>query len=130
MIKMTVIDMEATKDVFSINELRDALSVRYDGGVNSFEITPIGLEVPHLTVIIKHDVATLHFESAEKGQFAVHNPGNNLDPDGFTILYYGSPNEIQETWNPQIVTTSDALRAAEEFATTQALPTSIQWTEL
>jgi Immunity protein Imm1 len=131
MIKMTISDMKTTRNVLSVTELHQMLSVRYDGGVNSFEIAPIGQDAPHLTVVIRRDIATLHYDSAENAGFAPYNPENGLDPDGFTTLYYGMPNAIQETWNPQIVTTSEALRAAEEFATTEGrLPTSIRWTEL
>jgi hypothetical protein len=131
MIKVNITDMETSKDVFSNAELRQALLIRYNNGVNSFEIVPIGQDVPHLTVIIKQDVGTLHYiESFEKAGFVPDNPENNLDPSGFTTLYYGMPSSIHKTSNRQIVAASDALRAAEEFAATQALPTSLRWIEL
>jgi hypothetical protein len=131
MINVTITDMKTSKDVFSNAELREALSIRYDNGVNSFDIVPIGQSAPHLTVIVNQNVGTLHYiESFQKAGFVPNNPENNLDPNGFTTLYYGMPNSIQETSNPQIVAASDALRAAEEFAATHALPTSIRWTEL
>ena len=130
MIKVTIADMKETKDVFSIADLREMLLVRYDNEANSFDIAPIGEDVPHLTVIIKQDVATLWYESVEKDTFVSYNPENNLDPTAFTILYFGMPNEIQSTRNNQIVAASVALRAAEEFAVTRAPPTSIQWLTL
>src|SRR5262245_4409826 len=130
MIKVTIADMKETKDVFSIAELREMLLVRYDNEANSFDIAPIGEDAPHLTIIIKQDVATLWYESVEKDTFVSYNPENNLDPTAFTILYFGMPNEIQSTRNNQIVAASVALRAAEEFAVTQAPPTSIQWLTL
>jgi hypothetical protein len=41
MIKVTISDMENTKDVFSVAELREVLSVRYENNANSFEIEPL-----------------------------------------------------------------------------------------
>lgn len=38
MIKVTISDMENTNDVFSIAELREVLSIRYENNANLFEI--------------------------------------------------------------------------------------------
>jgi hypothetical protein len=130
MIRITIADMKDRKEVFSIAELREILSVRYDNDANSFDISPLGQVYPHLTVIIKQDIATLWYLSEDKDTFVPYNPENNFDPNGWTILYYGAPNEIQNTRNNQIVAASDALRAAEEFAVTQATPSSIRWSEV
>src|SRR5262249_55190387 len=118
-------------DVFSIDELRKILSVRYANEANSFEIVPLGKDVPHLIVMIMQNVGTLRYiESFEKAGFAPDNPDNNLDPDGFTTLYYGRPESAEDIWNRQIVSASDAMRATEEFAATLTLPTAIRWVEL
>ena len=131
MIKVTISDMKNTKDVFSIAELREILSVRYDNDANSFEIVPFGKDVPHLTVAIKQNISVInYFDSSEGAGFVSDNPDNNLDPNGFTILYYESPASGEEYCNRQIVSASDAMRAAEEFAATLTLPAAIRWTEL
>lgn len=123
--------MENTKDVFSVAELREILSMRYDNDANSFEIVPFEKDLPHLTVIIKQKSATLYYlESFDKPGFVPDNTDNNLDQDNFTMLYYGSPHSAEDIWNRQIVSDSDAMRAAEEFAVTMALPTAVQWVAL
>jgi hypothetical protein len=131
MIKVTISDMENTKDVFSVAELREILSMRYDNDANSFEIVPFGKDVPHLTIVIKQNMSVLnYFDSSETAGFVSDNPDNKLDPNGFTTLYYQSPVSGEEYWNRQIVSASDAMRAAEEFAVTMALPTAVRWVEL
>jgi hypothetical protein len=131
MIKVTIGDMKKTKDVFSIVELREILSMRYDNEANSFEIVHIGDSFPHLTILIKQKFATLRYlESFDKPGFVPDNPDNNLDQDGFTTLYYGSPNSAEDVWNRQIVSDSEAIMATEEFAVTAMLPTVIKCVEL
>jgi hypothetical protein len=98
--------MRGARDILPIAELREMLSVRCDNEANSYEISPIGQDVPHLTVIVKQDVATLWYESVNKDYFVSYNPENNLDSNGWTILYYGLPNAIQDTRNTQIVAAS------------------------
>jgi hypothetical protein len=59
-----------------------------------------------------------YIESFEDAGFTPDNPDNDFDQNGFTTLYYGSLESTQEIWNRQIVSSTDATRAAEEFATT------------
>ena len=131
MIKIIIFDMENTKDVFSIAELREVLSTRYENNANSFEIEPLKNKDSHLTVIIKDIFGVInYFDSTKDENFVSDNPDNSLDRDGFTTLYYENAKVGEEFMNRQIVSASDAMRAAEEFAVTMALPTAVQWIEL
>jgi hypothetical protein len=131
MIKVTISDMQNTKDVFSVPELREILATRYGNDANSFEIVPFGKHVPHLTIVVKQNLSVLnYFDSTDTAGFVSDNPDNNLDQNGFTTFYYQSPISGEEYWNRQIVSASDAMRAAEEFAVTIALPTAVRWVEL
>jgi hypothetical protein len=130
-IEVNISDMKDSSDVRSIDELHRILSRRYNDGVNSFTLTPIESELPCLTVIIKNDLGTLiYIENYEHPGFVPENSANGLEPSGKTVLYYGGPTEIHETLNRQIVSSATALRAAEEFALTPTLPSSVTWTEL
>ncbi len=114
-----------------MDELQDFLSTRYGDEVNSFEIEPASRETPHLTVIIRGTLATLHFiASFDRPGFVPDNPNNGLEDGGFTVFYYGLPNSEHLTYNRQIVTVEQALGAAKEFATKFQLPKSILWLEL
>jgi hypothetical protein len=124
-------DNESELNVTNPRDIEAALSKRQASGRNSFWLSHGAELYPVINILVKRDVAYLEYFPSE-GHPGFTSVGRSLDlmPGGHTAFFPDDTNETLQIMNEAVVPFSDALRAAQEFAISQALPKCIQWFEL
>ncbi len=123
-------DFAAITNVNTISELEQLLQKRYCNDANSFWLSHNDESKPSMSLLVKGDIAYLHyFPSESHPGFASSRNDENLI-DGTTIFFLDSPDQEQEILNSSVVSFAQALKAATEFFYSKNLPKSINWSEL
>jgi hypothetical protein len=116
---MKIQDYYAVWDVMNPADVEAALSKRHRSGRNAF--------------LLSHgnsDLAYVHFCPRQQHPgFAASGMVPNLKTGGETVFFPDDTEEPLEMMNEQVVSFSDALKVAQEFAVSAAMPKSIQWIE-
>jgi hypothetical protein len=107
---MKIEDYDSACDVISPADIESALRKRRDGGVNEFWLGRIAGGLPP--------------------GFASVGGSLGLDHEGHTIFSHGHAEEKCQIMNDEIVLFSDALKAAQEFAVSNAMPKCLRWDSL
>jgi immunity protein Imm1 of predicted polymorphic toxin system len=117
-------------DVTTLADVQAALSKRHDAGINAFWLSHGSKKLPAISILVKGDIAYVHyFPNDDHPGFAsvAKLPGPRPHE---TTIFFVNPNEKVWILNGAVVPFSDALKAAEEFAISETMPRSIQWSEL
>jgi hypothetical protein len=130
---MEVEDLSGTHRVHSIAQLEQLLGVRFKDEENEFWLRAGKSDHPALSIMVKGDLAAVHYFPEEGHAGYVSIGGKmNLYPSEMTIFRIGSLDVGDTAYvpNESIVPFSDALGVAREFFLSQELPRSIEWLEL
>jgi Immunity protein Imm1 len=104
---------------------------RYNQGVNAFLIFHEPKEKPLLLILVKNQIANLHyFPDGEHPGYISVGDIPPLPAQDYTIFFMNSPKEEEHISNDAIVPFADAFAAAKEFLVSTELPHSIEWFEL
>jgi|SRR5215471_5291929 len=127
---MIVEDYDSEHDVATPDELEAALRKRFEGGINSFWLSHGPDEHPKLAILVKEDLASVHYFPKERDagfQSIAKNPGPNPYD---TTVFFVRPTEKVWVVNYAIIPLPDALKAAHQFAISPTLPKCIEWDRL
>jgi hypothetical protein len=130
---MEVDALDGAHSVHSIAQLEQLLGVRFKDHENDFLLTPDLSDYPRLSIMVKGDLAAIHYfpKDGHAGHVA---PGGklNLDPKKMTKFSIGRLDVSDTIYVPNhlIVSFSEALEAATKFFQSQEMPRSIEWVAL
>jgi hypothetical protein len=130
---MEVEDFSGTHSVYSIAQLEQLLGERFKDQENEFWLRADKSDHPALSIIVKGNLAAVHYFAKEGHAGHVSIGGKmNLDPKKMTKFAIGSldSGDTIHVPNHLIVPFSEALDVAKEFFHSQELPHSIEWFEL
>jgi hypothetical protein len=125
---MRIEDYDSVCDVTKPADIEAAPSKRHGGGINSFWLSHGAERYPAINIMVKEDLASVHYlpEDRDHGFISVARiPGPRPNE---TSIFFVAPTAKIWVWNGELVPCSDALKVAQEFATT--MPRCIQWFEL
>lgn len=127
---MVITDLEGNHEVKGFSDLEEILDRRDKNGFNSFWLSHGTRQYPTLCILVKNDLAALHFIPQEyvAGFRSQGNMGElNSGETAFVISKLG-----EQIWvtNEAIVDFSMALNAVREFFLSEELPKAMQWFEL
>jgi hypothetical protein len=128
MVNLTITDLEGTHPVSTPDELAAVLAHRRRGA-NHFLISSPDADYPQLDVIVRDDVALLHYFPAE----GLAGDQSRSDLPGAPELVEFPENltgEVIQVPGSAVVDAATAIRCVEEFAERLARPTLIGWLEL
>jgi hypothetical protein len=127
---MRVEDFEIGLDVTTMQELEAALSRRHGVGINSFWLAHVVGGFPAINIVVKGDLAHVHYFPKEDhpGFKSVADLPGPRPRD--TSVFFIAPKEKIWVLNDGIVPFSQALKAAEEFAVSNAMPKCVRWRSL
>jgi hypothetical protein len=130
---MEVDALDGTHSVHSMARLERLLGVRFKNQENDFLLTPDSSDYPRLSIMVKGDLAAIHYfpKDGHAGHVALGGK-MNLDPKKMTRFSIGrlDAGDTIHVPNHLIVSFSEALEVAKEFFHSQELPRSIKWFEL
>jgi hypothetical protein len=127
---MWVEDFGCGRDITTPQDLAAALNKRYGDGINSFWLSHGVDEFPAINILVKGGLAYVHyFPELARAGFAslAREPGPKPNETSVFLL---DPTEKVWIRNDALVPFQDALKAAQEFAISKALPKCIRWLEL
>jgi hypothetical protein len=127
---MRIEDFDSEHNAASPRDIAAALSKRDGRGINSFWLYHGAEKYPTINIMVKGDLAYVHY-------FLKHrHPGyasvaKVLGPrPNETSIFFLYPTEKVWVRNDALVPFSDALKVAQEFATSTEMPKCIQWNSL
>jgi hypothetical protein len=123
-------DYESVRDVTEPADIAAALSRRYGRGINSFWLSHGAELYPTINIMVNGNLAGVHYlpKDRDAGFVPVAEvPG--LSPSETTVFFV-SPAEKIWVVNYQIISFSDALKVAQEFAISTKLPKCVEWLKL
>jgi hypothetical protein len=127
-----IIDFERTQEVQDLHEFENVLMVRYKNNVNAFWLSHGDEDYPTLSIMVKNDLAALHYIPSEKeaGFRSIGScPGLKRGDTTCFSISLNTADDIEEL-NDAIVSFSVAYKVAQEFYSSKGLPRSIEWLEL
>jgi hypothetical protein len=128
---MRIEDYDTVWNATSSADIEAALRKRHGAGCNAFWLTHGNKKSPAINIMVKGDLAYVHyFPEGRHPGFASVGTVSSLISGGDTIFYPDDTDDTFEIVNEAVVRFSDALKVAQEFAVSPALPKSIQWSEL
>jgi len=126
---MEVNGLDGTHSVHSVAELEQLLGTRFKDQENDFLLTADSSDYPRLSILVKGDLAAIHYfpKDGHAGHVALGGK-MNLDPKKMTKFYIGHLDAGDTIHVPSrlIVPFSEALKVAKEFFHSQELPRSIE----
>jgi hypothetical protein len=128
---MRIQDYDSVCNVTSPADIEAALRKRYGAGCNAFSLSDGDELFPAINIMVKGDLARVHYfpEERHPGFASVGRlPGLRSDED--TVFCMSSSSEPVEIMNDAVVSFSDALKVAQEFAFSSKLPKCIEWFKL
>jgi len=130
-VTLRVEDFDGLHEANSVNALEKILLKRYNEEANSFWLSHEDKRHPALTLLVKGNLAGLHYfpEESHPGFVPAGNIAG-LKSGEMTVFCMDKGGEEIQVVNDAIVPFSSALVVAKEFFSSQALPKSIRWTEL
>jgi hypothetical protein len=127
---MKIEDYDSVCDAASPADIEAALRKRHGDGINAFWLSHGSRLHPVLSILVKGDLAYLLYIPNEDhpgftsvSELPVARPHE-------TTVFFVTPNEKAWIVNGAVVPFSDALRVAQEFAISAAMPRSMRWFEL
>jgi hypothetical protein len=127
---MRIEDYDAVRDVTNPAEIEAMLSKRHGAGRNAFWLSHGSNGFPAINIMVIGDLAYMLYLPKERHPgFASIGTLPDLRSGGDTSFFPSDADEPLEIMNEAVVRFSDALKAAQEFAVSPALPKSIQWSE-
>lgn len=113
----------------SISDLSEILAKRYGAGVNEFWLSDDSRDDPCLAILVNKEMANLtYFPSGDSVGF--QSAGRNAaSGDAFIVFYTNTPEEEIEISCDSVISTEEAVKAAEIFFETHEMPDNIEWTE-
>jgi len=129
---MKVVDFKRTYTATARSDFEGILSERYGTGVNAFWLSDDAREYPTLSILVKGDLAVLHYIPVEnEAGFRSVGEIAGLDETG-TTTFSISENAADDVIEPNaaVVPFSVALSVANEFFTSSRLPMALKWEEL
>src|SRR5215469_4733343 len=124
---MRIEDFKGTSDSTNSEEIEMALAKRYGEGVNEFWLSHSDSRYPAMSILVKGDIAALHYFPNDQNPPMISVGKGGLTSGGTTIFYINNEEEKQEIPNDMIVSFSEALAAAKEFAAEKQPPRCIEW---
>ncbi len=127
---MKIQDYYTVWDVVNPADVEAALSKRHRSGHNAFLLSHGDSVFPWISILVNGDLAYVHFCPRQQHPgFAASGMAPNLKTGGETVFFPDGTEEPLEMMNEQVVGFSDALKVAQEFAVSAAMPKCIQWIE-
>jgi hypothetical protein len=128
---MRIQDNESESNVTGPRDIEAALSKRQGSGRNSFWLSHGENLYPVINILVNGSLSYLEYFPSE-GHPGFTSVGTSLDlsPGGHAAFFPDDTNETLQIMNEAVVPFSDAVRAAQEFAISKALPKCIRWLEL
>jgi hypothetical protein len=128
---MRIEDYNAVWDVTIPADIEAALRKRHGAGRNAFWLSHGSKKSPAISIMVKGDLAYVHYFPKDRHPgFASLGMLPGLTSGGDTSFFPDDTDETFEILNYAVVRFADALKVAQEFAISPALPKSIQWSEL
>jgi hypothetical protein len=128
---MFVQDFDSTHNVENPADIEAVLSRRHRTGVNSFWLGQRAGGFPAINIMVNGNLAYVHyFPKEDHPGFASVGGSLGLNPEGDTIFFHDNTEETCPIMNDAVVPFSDALKAAQEFAVSNARPKCLQWDSL
>lgn len=86
---------------------------------------------PAINIMVNGDLAHVHYFPKERHPgYASVGGALGLSPEEDTEFFHDNTQETIQIMNDSMVSFSDALKAAQEFAISKSMPKCIQWDEL
>jgi hypothetical protein len=127
---MKIADFQGIYQADNIHELETILMKRYGGGFNSFWLSYDSDEYPQIGLLVKGDLAYIHYFPKEyDAGFTSVGTVSDL-PGETTIFHLTKTGDDASVLNEAVLPFSAALRAAKEFFSAKELPTSVDWERL
>lgn len=128
---MRIQDYDNVWDVTKPMDIETVMSKRNRTGRNGFWLSHGSKRFPAINIMVKGELAYIHYLPKERHPgFASVGMLPSLKSEDDTSFFPDDTNESLEIMNDAVVRFSDALKVAQEFAISPALPKSIQWSEL
>jgi hypothetical protein len=128
---MRIQDYNTVWNVTSPAEIEAALRTRHGAGRNAFWLSPRPKEFPKINILVMGELAYVHYFPARRNPgYASIGTVPGLEPGEETVFFPDDTEEPLEIMNEAVVRFADALKSAQEFAISDAMPRCIQWTEL
>ena len=114
-----------------VSELEKLMLARHKNGLNEVLMAHDGHKFPLLSILMKDDIAALHYMvEGDRAGFASIGGKLGLPSGEDTIFGTGNPDNKMWVSNRAVVPFTAALTAAKEFFRSEQLPKSIKWLEL
>jgi hypothetical protein len=127
---MRIENFDSEHDVTRPEDITAALSKRDGRGINSFRLWHGTEEYPAMSIMVKGDIAYVHYfpKHRHAGYASV---AKTLGPrSNETSIFFLYPTEKVWVLNSALIPFLDAVKVAQEFATSTAMPKCIQWNSL
>jgi hypothetical protein len=123
-------DYNTIWDVTKPADIETALSKRHGVGRNPFWLSHGNKRFPAINIMVNGELAYIHYLPKERHPgFASFGMMPNLRAGEETTFFPDDTEEPLEIMNEQVVGFSDAIKVAQEFAVSAAMPKSIRWFE-
>jgi hypothetical protein len=127
---MRIQDYDTVWDVTEPAEIKAALRKRHGAGRNAFWLSHGSNDFPTINIMVNGDLAYIHyFPERRHPGFSSIGMAPGLKSGGESVFFPSSSNEPLGIMNEQVVGFSDAMKVAQEFAFSAAMPKSIRWFE-
>jgi hypothetical protein len=129
---MKVVDFNSTHVAKGLRELETILLKRHGKGLNAFWLSHESQEYPTLSILVKGDLAALHYIPTEhEAGFRSVGKMPSLDPRGTTSfsISENAADDVEEL-NDAVLPFSVALSVAKDFFASNELPAGVEWLEL
>jgi hypothetical protein len=125
---INVIDLEGSRTVATADDLAGALARRINGS-NHFLLSGVGANYPLLDVLVRDDLAMVHYFASEgaAGSQSVSTRDDLPEEVEFPENMTGEPVPMPAS---VVIDARTAIRCIEQFAETLSRPTLIDWVEL
>ena len=124
--RMTVKHFGGVESVYTLDELRQILSMRFGNESNEFWISEDTGEFPCMAILVKGNLANVSFFDDEN-DIGSQSVGGEPKTGTFTVFYTNTPEEEIEIHDEFTVSAEVAVKAAEEFFTKRQMPRCIAW---
>lgn len=126
---MIVYEFNGKEECKNLSELLNVLKYRSKGNSNEFELRT-ELEYPFLTMLVKDDLACVHYFKDEDdcGHYACTDD-NGIKED-YVVFNMGSENSETEISKDLVISVEQAYVAAIDFYETHEMTNKMKWFEL
>lgn len=132
--KFVVESFQGKQVIENMLQFEAVFSLRDENDANSFWIYCEKDRYPAIHMLVRNDLAVLHYyvTEAEAGSRSVGEeiPGVDIDPDENSIFYLSSNGEELEVWNDMVLSFRTAQKAIKEFLESYSKPRLIEWEDL